>query len=356
MSQGAQPRTWGAIITRLIGRGDLERADTLWAMNEVMAGAATPVQVAGFLVALRAKGETIDEVAGLAEAMLQHAVPIDLPGPALDVVGTGGDRLNTVNISTMSALVAAGAGARIVKHGNRAASSTTGSADVLERLGLRLDLPVADVERVGREAGITFCFAQTFHPSMRHAGVARRELGVATAFNLLGPLTNPAQPAASAIGVSDPRMAPVLAGVLSARGRCALVFRGAEGLDELSVCGPSAVWVVTPHGVRETTVTPDDVGLPTHDLAGLRGGDPEANAQVVRDVLGGAIGPARDAVLLNAAGGLVALDVAADPTLADRPIADLLRGAIERARVSIDSGAATAVLQRWIAATGGAAA
>lgn len=350
--QQAEPeRTWGAIITQLIAGTDLGQGDTAWAMNEVMSGAATPVQVAGFLVALRAKGETVDEVAGLAEAMLAHAVPIELPGPSLDVVGTGGDRLNTVNISTMAVLVAAGAGARIVKHGNRAASSSTGSADVLERLGLRLDLSVADVERVGREAGITFCFAQTFHPAMRHAGVARRELGVATAFNFLGPLTNPAQPAASAIGVSDPRMAPVLAGVLAARGRSALVFRGAEGLDELSVCGPSTVWVVTPGQVRQTAVTLEELGLATHDIAQLRGGDPEANAEVVRAVLAGSAGPARDAVLLNAAGGLVALDLAADPGLAEEPIADLLKVGLERARQSIDSGAAADALQRWIEAT-----
>src|SRR6478736_5181516 len=199
-------------------------------MNSIMSGEATPVQVAGFLVALRAKGETVDEVAGLVEAMVANANPIDIAGEKLDIVGTGGDQQNTVNISTMAALICAGAGAKVVKHGNRASSSSSGSADVLEALGVRLDLPIPRVARNADEAGITFCFAQVFHPSMRHAAVARRELGVPTAFNFLGPMTNPAHVQASAVGVANERMAPLVAGVLAQRGSRGLVFRGDDGL------------------------------------------------------------------------------------------------------------------------------
>ncbi len=242
--------------------------------------------------------------------MLDHAVRIEVDGPCVDVVGTGGDRRNTVNISTMAALVVAGAGARVVKHGNRAASSSTGSADVLEALGVDLDLPVDRVAAVAERVGITFCFAQRFHPAMRHAGAVRAGLGVATAFNFLGPLTNPAQPVASAIGVADPRMAAVMAGVLAARGRSALVFRGDDGLDELTTTGPSRVWWVRDGEVREQELEPARLGLPRSELADLVGGDSAHNAAVVHDVLDGARGPVRDAVLLNAAAGLVALDEA----------------------------------------------
>jgi anthranilate phosphoribosyltransferase len=229
-------------------------------MDRIMSADATPVQIAGFLVALRAKGETVDELTGLAEAMLSHAVRIEVPGPTVDVVGTGGDRANTVNISTMAALVVAGAGLRVVKHGNRAASSACGSADVLEALGVRLDLPPERVAEVAEQAGITFCFAQLFHPAMRHAAQARGGLGVPTAFNFLGPLTNPAQPAAAAVGVADLRMAPLLAGVLAARGASALVFRGEDGLDELTTSGPSQVWLVRDGAVTQQRLDPAELG------------------------------------------------------------------------------------------------
>ncbi len=344
-------RTWPSLISRLVAGGDLDRDDTAWAMDEVMQGSTNPIQLAGFLVALRAKGETIEEIVGLVEAMLAHAVLIDVDGPTLDIVGTGGDRLNTVNISTMAAIVAAGAGARVVKHGNRAASSTTGSADVLEQLGVRLDLSPQRVAEVANSAGITFCFAQTFHPAMRHAAVARRDLGVPTAFNLLGPLTNPAQPQASAIGVADARLAPVLAGVFAARGRTALVFRGDEGLDELSVCGPSRLWTVTGGTVREHRVEPSSLGLRLHDMSDLRGAEADHNAAVVKDLLGGAAGAVRDAVLLNAGAGLLAGELAAHPEEADGDVLAALAAAMERAAESIDSGAAREVLSRWVRAS-----
>jgi anthranilate phosphoribosyltransferase len=346
-SQASAPaagNTWPRLINALIGGADLTAGSTEWAMNSIMSGEATPVQVAGFLVALRAKGETVDEVAGLVEAMVANANPIDIAGEKLDIVGTGGDQQNTVNISTMAALICAGAGAKVVKHGNRASSSSSGSADVLEALGVRLDLPIPRVARNADEAGITFCFAQVFHPSMRHAAVARRELGVPTAFNFLGPMINPAHVQASAVGVANEQMAPLVAGVLAKRGSRGLVFRGNDGLDELTTTGPSRVWEIRNGAVTEEMFDPRGLGIRQATLEELRGGDARANAAVVRAVLGGAPGPARDAALLNAAAGLVAFDLDAVGPLADR-----MALALKRAEVSIESGAAAAVLDRWVA-------
>ncbi|GAA1902441.1 anthranilate phosphoribosyltransferase [Arthrobacter gandavensis] len=311
-----------------------------------MAGDASDAQIAGFLVALRAKGESVEELTGLVEAMLANARPIDIPGETLDIVGTGGDRHNTVNISSMAALVCAGAGAKVVKHGNRAASSSSGSADVIEALGVRLDLPVDRVAQAAVEAGITFCFAQVFHPSMRHAAVARRDMGVATAFNFMGPLTNPSHPSASAIGVADERLAPLIAGVLAARGVRALVFRGGDGLDEMTTTGTSTVWEVRNGAVERSTVDPLHLGIARATLEDLRGGDAAANAAVVLSVLAGERGPVRDAVLLNAAAALVALDPSADGTLTER----LQRG-LRRAEESVDSGQARKALDRWVQVT-----
>lgn len=337
--------TWPDLTSSLLAGGDLSRRETSWAMNEVMTGAASSVQLAGFLVALRAKGETVDELAGLVDVMLEHSLRIDVPGPAVDIVGTGGDRSRSVNISTMAAIVVAGTGTRVVKHGNRSASSATGTADVLEVLGVRLDLPPARVAELATEAGITFCFAQVFHPSMRFAGPTRKELGVPTAFNFIGPLTNPAQPGRYALGCSDPRMAPIMAGVLAGRGDSALVFRGDEGLDELSTTTTSQVWEVRDGEVTRHAFDPSEVGLAPATLEDLRGGDPAHNAEVVRAVLAGARGPVRDAVLLNAAGALVATG-AGTGTLAER-----ISGALETVAASVDSGAAADVLERWAAAS-----
>ncbi|MFF5790826.1 anthranilate phosphoribosyltransferase [Paeniglutamicibacter sp. NPDC012692] len=338
--------TWPTILSSLIAGGDLDRDQAYWAMGEVMTGNATDSQVAGFLVALRSKGETVDELTGLVEAMLANARPLTIEGDRLDIVGTGGDRQNTVNISTMASLVCAGAGAKIVKHGNRAASSSAGSADVLEALGVRLDMPIDRLEDVLDAANITFCFAQVFHPSMRNAAVPRRELGVPTAFNFMGPLTNPSQPTASAIGCSDLRMAPLMAGVLAARGVRALVFRGEDGLDEFTTTAPNRVWEVRDGKVTESIFDAQDIGMARATLDDLRGGDSAHNAQVVREILDGARGPVRDAVVLNAAAGLVALDASADGTLQERLIA-----AKAKAEDAIDSGAAKRALEAWIAAT-----
>jgi anthranilate phosphoribosyltransferase len=346
--------SWPHLVAALLAGEDLAREQAAWAMEQVMTASATDVQLAGFLVALRAKGETVAEVAGLVDTMLRHAVRIEVPGPAVDVVGTGGDRRHTVNISTMAALVVAGAGRRVVKHGNRAASSASGAADVLEALGVRLDLTAPRVAALATEVGITFCFAQLFHPAFRHAAVARRELGVPTAFNFLGPLTNPAQPAAAAVGVADARMAPIVAGVLAARGATALVFRGDDGLDELSTAATSSVWVVAGGGVAQRPLDPARLGIPAATLEDLRGGDAAHNAGVVRELLAGRPGPVRDAVLLNAAAALVATDAHEEGGLgAERLAGELeerLAAALTTATGAVDDGRAATALARWVEA------
>lgn len=333
---------WPALLGSLLRGEDLTTADTAWVMGEVMAGEATPAQVAGFVVALRAKGETPAEVAGFVEVMLAEAAEVRVTGRVVDTCGTGGDRQNTVNISTMAALVVAGAGVPVVKHGNRAASSACGSADLLEALGVVVDLPPAAVGPCLEAAGIAFCFAPVFHPGMRHAAVPRRDLGVPTVFNVLGPLTNPARPAAQAVGVSDPRLAPVMAGVLAARGADALVFRGADGLDELSVTGPSTVWVVRGGAVSEEPFDPASLGLPYSTIEDLRGADATYNASVARALLDGATGPVRDAVLLNAAAALAA------HAARDEPLVERLRAGLATAAESLDTGAARELLDRWV--------
>jgi len=336
--------TWPDVLGSLVAGEDLTPAQATWAMGEILAGEATPAQIAGFVVALRAKGESIDELTGLVEAMYAVMTPISVPGRLLDVVGTGGDRSFSVNISTMSAIVAAGAGARVVKHGNRSASSQAGTADVLEALGVRLDLPAERVAEVAEEAGITFCFAAAFHPAMRHAAVPRKELGIGTAFNVLGPLANPTRPAAQAIGCADPRLAPVMAGVFARRGVDAWVFRGDDGLDELTTTTTSRLWVVHGGEIREVRVDPADFGIAPATAADLRGGDAQHNAGVVRDLLDGKTGPVRDAVLLNAG---AALAVHQSPGEA---YDEALAAGIERAAAAIDSGAARETLDRWVAA------
>ena len=339
----SDPRhTWPSVLARLLRGESLDAEDTAWAMGEVMSGQATPAQLAGFVLLLRAKGETPAELAGLVRTMLAVAAPVTVPGPALDVVGTGGDRAHTVNISTMSALVAAGAGARVVKHGNRAATSACGAADLLEALGVALDVAGPGVSRCVEEAGIGFCFAPVFHPGFRHAGAPRREIGVPTAFNFLGPLTNPARPGAAAVGCADERMAPVMAAVLAERGDTALVFRGDDGLDELTTTTTSRVWVVRGGEVRADRLDPAALGLPPADRAALRGADAAYNAGVARALLAGERGPVRDAVLLNAGAALAAYDGLAGP------LPEAVAAGMARAAAAIDSGAAADVLDRWV--------
>ncbi|HEX5565394.1 MAG TPA: anthranilate phosphoribosyltransferase [Streptomyces sp.] len=337
--------TWSDVLSALLAGEDLSADSTAWAMDRIMRGEATDAQIAGFAVALRAKGETVTEVTGLVRAMYEHANLIEVPGPSVDIVGTGGDRARTVNISTMSAIVVAGTGARVVKHGNRAASSASGSSDVLEKLGVNLELSPERVAEVASEAGISFCFAVRFHPSLRHVAAARRELGIATTFNFLGPLTNPARVRAQATGVADARMAPIMAGVLAERGTSALVFRGDDGLDELTTTGTSTVWVVRGGKVRAESFDPRDVGVELVPLEALRGADAAHNADVARRLLDGEGGPVRDAVLLNSAAALVALEPS------DAPLTEQIAAGMELAAESIDSGAAKAALERWVAAS-----
>ena len=339
--------SWPDVLTALVMGEDLDTYSTAWAMEEILSGNATSAQIAGFAVALRAKGETLAEVQGIVDSMYRHATPLTVEGRVVDIVGTGGDRAKTVNISTMSAVVIAGAGAPVVKHGNRAASSASGSADVLEALGVRLDVPATRIVDVLHDAGITFCFAPVFHSSFRFASVPRRELGIPTVFNLLGPLTNPARPEAMAVGVADTRTAPIVAGIFAARGADALVFRGDDGLDEITTTTTTSVWIAdgSTGEVAQTALDPQSFGFTFSTPDALRGGDVAFNAKVFSRVLDGEKSAVRDAVLLNAAAGLVAHEgVSGD-------LDERLSVAIGRAAESIDSGAARRVLDTWAEAT-----
>jgi anthranilate phosphoribosyltransferase len=337
--------TWPQVLNPLLRREDLDASATAWAMEQILSGAASPAQLAGFVIALRSKGETVTEVEGLVATMRDFATKVSVPGRTLDVVGTGGDQAHTVNISTMSAIVAAGAGAKVLKHGNRAASSACGAADVLEELGVPLDLTAAQVAEVGERAGITFCFAPAFHPALRHAAVPRRELGVPTTFNFLGPLANPGNPSAQAVGVGDARIASLMAGVLARRGIDALVFHGDDGLDELTTRTTSQVWTVGGGSVEGPfTVDPRELGIEPVAADALKGADASYNAKVVRALLDGEPGPVRDVVLLNAGAALAAYAPTAEP------ITNRIRAGMDRAAEAIDSGAAKDALDRWIAA------
>ncbi|MCK2213141.1 anthranilate phosphoribosyltransferase [Actinomadura sp. ATCC 31491] len=339
--------TWAELLSLLLDGVSLTARQAAWAMERIMAGEATDAQIAAFAVALRAKGESVQEVAGLADGMLSRSAAIRVSGDPVDLVGTGGDRADTVNISTMAAVVAAATGVKVVKHGGRAASSRSGAADVLEELGVVIDLPPAAVVDIADEIGITFCFAPAFNPALRRTAGPRRELGVPTVFNFLAPLTNPALPPAQAVGVFHQQMAPVIAGVLAERGGSALVFRGNDGLDELTTCGPSTVWVVRLGAVTRTTFDPADLGIARARPEDLRGGDARHNAEVARTVLAGERGPVRDVVLLNAAAAVVAADGA--PRAND--LVPALAGAYKRAADAVDSGAALTLLTRWAHAT-----
>ncbi|MDE3086115.1 MAG: anthranilate phosphoribosyltransferase [Acidobacteriota bacterium] len=340
---------WPAVLGRLVGGADLSGDEAALAMGEILSGAASAAQLAAFVTALRIKGETVEEMAGMVRAMLAHGEPLAVTGELVDTCGTGGDRSRSINVSTIAAFVTAGAGARVCKHGGRAASSSAGSADVLEALGVAIDLGPAGVARCIEEVGMGFCFAPRFHPAMRHAIPVRRELGVPTVFNFLGPLANPARPRHQVVGVSDPAMAEKMLGVLVANGaRRAMVVHGDDGLDELSTTGPSSVLeaVVTGEGpeIRRSTVDPGALGIAPSRLEDLRGGDAGENAGVVRRVLGGERGPHRDIALLNAAAALVVCGTAAD-----------LPEGLEVAARSVDEGRAAGVLEGLVRASKAAA-
>lgn len=335
---------WRSVLGDLSERRDLTGEATSWAMRQVMEGAATNAQIAAFGIALQMKGVTAVELAALSQVMVEFAVPAHSDTMSVDIVGTGGDRHGTVNISTMSSLVVAGAGVPVAKHGNRAASSKSGGADVLEELGVAIDLNPELAGTCLDELGITFCFAPVFHPALRFAGQARREIAVPTVFNVLGPLTNPLKPKRNLIGCAFEALTEKMADVFRIRGADVLVVRGFDGLDEVSNTGSTAVVRVHGEDVEHEEIHPRDFGLPVASLDDLRGGDARENAAVARRLLAGTPGPIRDAVVLNSAAAIVAFD---NPAL-DKPLVDEMTTALERAERSIDSGAAQNVLDRWV--------
>ncbi|MEW5812714.1 MAG: anthranilate phosphoribosyltransferase [Actinomycetota bacterium] len=340
------PPTWSVVLGRLTTNQSLLPGQAAWAMDEIMTGAATPAQIAAFGVSMKMKRPTSAEVGELADIMLKHAhrVPTETIGTdTVDVVGTGGDGANTVNLSTMASIVVAAAGVKVVKHGNRAATSLSGGADTLEALGVRIDLGPEEVARCVAEVGIGFAFAPQFHPSYRHAGVARREIGVPTVFNLLGPLTNPAGPRAGLIGCAWAELAEVMAEVFATRGASVLVVHGDDGLDELTTTTTSTIWRVQAGTVDRLRFDPAAFGFARAHISELVGGDAETNAAEARAVLGGAAGPVRDAVLLNAAGALVAHAGLSS----DAKWVPAWESGLARAKEAIDSGAAEQLLARW---------
>lgn len=343
--------TWPGLITQLLDGRDLSVSEASWAMERVLAGEASDAQLAGFLVALRVKGETVDEIVGFRDSILASALPLDISPIALDIVGTGGDRFGTVNVSTMASVVAAASGIPVIKHGNRAASSTSGSSDVLAQLGINLDLEPEQVAEVFDEAGITFVFAAKFHQGFRHAGPVRSGLGIPTVFNFLGPLSNPARPEASAVGVAIADKVPLVVGVFQTRGATALVFRGDDGLDELTTTGHSRIWEISRGQVLEHDLDPLELGIPRAAIADLIGGDAEHNAAVAHRVFAGETGPIRDIVLLNAAAGMVSFDLMMNPAESELPIRERFERKLVQAAETIDSGAAARKLATWAAAT-----
>ncbi|WP_280459948.1 anthranilate phosphoribosyltransferase [Nocardia carnea] len=343
-------RSWPQMLGALADGHDLTADDTTWVIDEIFTDNSTSAQIAAFGVAMKIKGPTPAELSGMARGMLGHARLVKIDGDAVDIVGTGGDRSGSVNISTMSAVVVAAAGVPVVKHGNRAASSKSGGADVLEALGVKLALGPESVARCVREVGIGFCFASLFHSGLRFAGPARKEIGIPTVFNVLGPLTNPAQPRAGLVGCAFPDLLETIAGVFADRGAGALVVRGHDGLDEITTSDTTDAYVVAGGQVRKTVIDPVRLGIPRVHLDALRGGDAQVNAQVARDVFAGDPGAVRDAVLVNSAAAITAYDLSRGAEL-DGDLDDRLAAGIERAAAAIDDGAAAALLDRWAALT-----
>ncbi len=337
------------MITSLLAGENLSVAEATAQMAKVMSGDVTDAQLAAFLVALRAKGETVDEVVGFRAAVLDSAVRLDISPMVLDIVGTGGDPYGAVvNVSSIASIVVAASGTPVVKHGNRAASSASGASDVLAELGVNLDLEPSGVVEVFNKVGLTFVFAAKFHPGFRHAATARRDIGIPTIFNILGPLCNPVRPEASAVGVSNLAKVPQMAGVFQTRGATALVYRGDDGIDKLTTTGYSHLWEITRGEIIEHVVDVEELGLPKAQIEDLLGKDPAHNAALARGVLAGEAGPVRDIVVLNAAAGLTAYDLAEDPAERDRPLRERLVSNIAKAQATIDSGAAAKKLDQWV--------
>ncbi|MEJ9079723.1 anthranilate phosphoribosyltransferase [Gordonia malaquae] len=337
--------TWPQILGKATDGVDLTSAEASWAMREIMSDSATGAQIAAFGVGLKMKGVASDELRGLSDTMLSLANRIDFDGDAVDIVGTGGDRSHTVNISTMTSVVVAAAGVRVVKHGNRAASSKSGGADVLEALGVAITLGPDAVSTCLEKVGIGFCFAPVFHPAFRFTGPPRKEIGIPTVFNVLGPLTNPAGPQAGLIGCAFDDLAPVLAEAFAGRGNRTLVVRGDDGLDELTTTTTSTVWQVLDGEVRRLSLDPRDLDIELVELSALQGGDAVVNAGIARDLFAGVRGPVRDAVTLNAAAAIVAYEQSS--AFDDSTLVTALRSAKARVDDVLDSGAAAELLDRW---------
>jgi anthranilate phosphoribosyltransferase len=333
---------WEIHISRLKSGLDLETEDVQWCMNEILTGNANLEVIKEFLLALKSKGETSEEVGALVAQMYQHCAPITINERAVDTVGTGGDGAHTINISTTAAIIAAAAGVKVIKHGNRAASSKSGSADLLEALGINIDLDGAGVEKTFSELGIGFCFAPVFHPAMRFAAPARKELGTPTVFNILGPMANPAKPKAAAIGVANERMHLVMAEVLSARGVDGFVFRGDDGLDEITLATTTTVLTIGSGEMRSDRIDPLDFEINRAPISALVGGDATENARITTAIFSGEKGAPRDAVVLNAAAAIAAYEARFDLNLHQR-----MALGISRAVDAIDSGAATHLVSRW---------
>lgn len=338
--------TWPLLIETLTNRLDLDVDSAQWAMNEILQGSADVAQIKAFLLALKEKGEIAEEVNSFVSVMYQHSAPIEIAERAVDTVGTGGDGANTINISTTAAIVAAAAGAKVVKHGNRAASSKSGSADLLQALGVNIDLDGAGVATTFKEVGIGFCFAPKFHPAMRFAAPARKELGVPTIFNILGPLANPAKPKAAAIGVANERMHLLMAEVLAAKGVDGFVFRGDDGLDELTLTTTTSVLTIGQNEIASDLIDPTDFNIDRAPISAIVGGDAQFNASVARAIFAGERGAPRDAVALNAAAAIAAYKGEFNKSLQER-----MQEGYKAAVNAIDSGAATQLLSNWVAAS-----
>lgn len=338
--------SWPVNLAVLEEGRDLSAEQAHWAMREILENRATTEEIKSFLLALKAKGESALEVSALVDEMYRHSAPISISERAVDTVGTGGDVAHTINISTTSAMIAAAAGARVVKHGNRAATSLSGAADLLEALGVAINLDGPKVEQSVRELGIGFCFAPMFHPAMRFAGPARKELGVPTVFNILGPLANPAKPQAAAIGVASDRMHSVTAEVLAARGVDGFVFRGDDGLDEITLTTSTTLISIGGGKMKKSTIDSKDFGIAHAPLSALRGGDAQENARITTAIFAGEHGAYRDAVVLNAGAAIAAFRGEQERTPIDR-ITDGVNAAI----LAIDTGMATHLLARWVALT-----
>ncbi len=346
--------SWSNILAALNQKTDLSRGQAVWSMKQIMSGVATDAQMEEFLLTLRAKGEDVVELSGFVDVMLENALRIPVSNDAVDIVGTGGDQLGTVNISSMAAIVAAACGYPVLKHGSRSASGKTGSSEMLEALGIRLDLTPEQLAEVFKKAGITFFFAPMFHPSLKNVGPTRKKLGIPTTFNFLGPLANPAQPIATALGVANEVMAPLLAAEMASRGRTALVFRGSDGLDELTTTGKSQIWVVFGGKVQEQSFNPADLGIPQASVEQLLGGDSTENAATTRGVFGeniefkGDRQAILDIVALNASAGMTAYELNKTSNISELDLLGSLKNHYLQAQEAINDGTALAKLNQWV--------